>query len=247
MADKKKPGKEEKEIVVAKNAAELQRIRLEKLMNRVEKPVFIPEKSKDYKPRDPLEFVRNVWGSSAGAGSGDFHVYRGVRRREYARQKFDKEKNEKETAEEAYQRKVVENMKQAEERTAKKRAKRQKKKQKQKNKKQKTEQKDDESESEEEEDNETGADNSTEKEDKLSDNGGNPSSCQADREDAGSEDAENADEIDSQHKDESVTVKTEQCDDTDNDLHEDNSEARGDSVEAQVKSETDSEPSNENT
>jgi len=34
MADKN-TGKEEKEIVVAKNAAELQRIRLEKLMKKV--------------------------------------------------------------------------------------------------------------------------------------------------------------------------------------------------------------------
>lgn len=41
------------------------------------------------------EFVRNVMGSSAGAGSGEFHVYRHLRRKEYARQKFIQEKGRK--------------------------------------------------------------------------------------------------------------------------------------------------------
>lgn len=41
------------------------------------------------------DFVRNVMGSSAGAGSGEFHVYRHLRRKEYARQKFIQEKSEK--------------------------------------------------------------------------------------------------------------------------------------------------------
>lgn len=34
-------------------------------------------------------------GSSAGAGSGEFHVYRHLRRKEYARQKYMKERAER--------------------------------------------------------------------------------------------------------------------------------------------------------
>lgn len=43
----------------------------------------------------PIYCLQLIAGSSAGAGSGDFHVYRGVRRREYARQKFLNEQEAK--------------------------------------------------------------------------------------------------------------------------------------------------------
>ncbi|CAG5135805.1 unnamed protein product, partial [Candidula unifasciata] len=99
MSDKPKSkttGKEEKgPVKVIKTPIDLQRLKLEKLMKNPNKEIVIPEKSKNKSLRPPLEFIRNIWGSSAGAGSGDFHVYRGVRRREYARQKFIKEKAEK--------------------------------------------------------------------------------------------------------------------------------------------------------
>jgi Protein of unknown function (DUF1168). len=55
----------------------------------------IPDRSKDKKSPHVPEFVRNVMGSSAGAGSGEFHVYRHLRRKEYARQKHIQEKSEK--------------------------------------------------------------------------------------------------------------------------------------------------------
>lgn len=60
-----------------------------------DKPVVIPDRLKEKKMPHVPEFVRNVMGSSAGAGSGEFHVYRHLRRKEYARQKFIQEKSEK--------------------------------------------------------------------------------------------------------------------------------------------------------
>ncbi|XP_071092872.1 PRKR-interacting protein 1 homolog [Haliotis cracherodii] len=141
---------EDKAVVIAKTPSELQRMRLDKLMKNPTKEVIIPDKSKDWNPRGPQEFIRNVWGSSAGAGSGDFHVYRGVRRREYARQKFITEKAKKDKQDVEYEKRVEENKKAADERTAKKRAKRMKKK-KQKTKKPRREEKKAESEESEEE------------------------------------------------------------------------------------------------
>ncbi|KAF6204237.1 hypothetical protein GE061_002577 [Apolygus lucorum] len=97
-------------------------------MKNPEKLVVIPDRQKEKKNPHVPDFVRNVMGSSAGAGSGEFHVYRHLRRKEYARQKAIGEKGEKAALDEAFQMKLLENQKQAEERTAKKRAKRLKKK-----------------------------------------------------------------------------------------------------------------------
>ncbi|XP_076901728.1 uncharacterized protein LOC143556235 [Bidens hawaiensis] len=83
--------------------------------------------------------VNNTSGSSAGSGSGDFHQYRQMRRREQdrlARMDVDFQKR-KQVAE--FNKRREERLKATEERTAKKRLKRQKKKQKKQEKKMKVE------------------------------------------------------------------------------------------------------------
>lgn len=50
----------------------------------------------------PPEIVQNVQGSSAGAGSGEFHVYKASRRREYERLKLMEEEAQREEDEKAW-------------------------------------------------------------------------------------------------------------------------------------------------
>ncbi|XP_019548621.3 PRKR-interacting protein 1 homolog [Aedes albopictus] len=146
----------EKKKFVVRNAADVQRAKLEKLMKNPDKPVIIPEspRERDFSNAIP-SFVRNVMGSSAGAGSGEFHVYRHLRRKEYARQKHIQEKSRSEQLDDEFQQKLEQNKQDAEDRTAKKRAKRQKKKAKQKanrGKKPRKEEESEKSESDEEDD-----------------------------------------------------------------------------------------------
>ncbi|XP_051264529.1 PRKR-interacting protein 1 homolog [Dicentrarchus labrax] len=119
-------GKEAQPLIIAKTPAEEQRLKLERLMRNPDKPAPIPDRPKEWNPRAPPEFVRDVMGSSAGAGSGEFHVYRHLRRREYQRQDFLDKMSEKQNEDLDYLDKVEQNKQAAEERTAKRRKKREK-------------------------------------------------------------------------------------------------------------------------
>ena len=76
-------------------AVEKQRSQLEKLLKDPAKPAYIPPPPKEKTIRAAREMMKNVQGSSAGAGSGEFHVYKASRRREYERLKLLEEATQK--------------------------------------------------------------------------------------------------------------------------------------------------------
>lgn len=74
----------------------------------------------------PPEIVTNVQGSSAGAGSGEFHVYKAARRREYERLRAMDAEVRRETDQEVFLREKTEREKRDEEKTRKNRERREK-------------------------------------------------------------------------------------------------------------------------
>jgi len=75
--------------------------------------------------RVKTEKVVNAYGSTAGANSGEFHVYRQARAREMGRMETLRIEKEKRESDLEFQQLVMENKRQDEERTAKRRKKRQ--------------------------------------------------------------------------------------------------------------------------
>ncbi|KAI9811517.1 MAG: hypothetical protein M1826_003157 [Phylliscum demangeonii] len=82
---------------------------LDALFAQPDKEVTIPlSATKDgggprRRPGPPPEIVANVQGSSAGAGSGEFHVYKASRRREYERLRLMDEDMKRETEQTAFE------------------------------------------------------------------------------------------------------------------------------------------------
>lgn len=74
---------------------ERQRAQLDRLLKDPAKAAFVPAAPKEKTIRPAREMMKNVQGSSAGAGSGEFHVYKASRRREYERLKLLDETSQK--------------------------------------------------------------------------------------------------------------------------------------------------------
>jgi hypothetical protein len=104
-----------------------------KLFADPEREIKLPDSSTSKGSRlpPPPEIVANVQGSSAGAGSGEFHVYKASRRREYERLREMEAEAKKEEDAASWEKEAEERRRKDEEKTTKNREKRAKKKGKQ--------------------------------------------------------------------------------------------------------------------
>lgn len=112
----------------ALSPASQQAAQLDGLFRRPDQDIRIPTGPPDPKRRLPLppEIVTNVQGSSAGAGSGEFHVYKAARRREYERLRVMDEEVRKEEDQREFEEKRREKEEEDKRKTERNRAKREK-------------------------------------------------------------------------------------------------------------------------
>ncbi|KAE8147501.1 hypothetical protein BDV25DRAFT_160226 [Aspergillus avenaceus] len=102
---------------------------IETLFRDPEKEIRLPDPSKQRSSAvmpPPPEIVANVQGSSAGAGSGEFHVYKASRRREYERLRMMDSDLSKEKEDREWEKQREEAKKKDEEKTEKNRKRREK-------------------------------------------------------------------------------------------------------------------------
>jgi hypothetical protein len=114
----------------ADTALAAQATELNKLFADPEREIKLPDTTTQKGSRlpPPPEIVANVQGSSAGAGSGEFHVYKASRRREYERLREMEAEAKKEEDAVRWEKEAEERRQKDEERTAKNRERRAKKK-----------------------------------------------------------------------------------------------------------------------
>lgn len=99
---------------------------MDALFAKPDRDIHIPGSSLSKNSALPPEIVANVQGSSAGAGSGEFHVYKASRRREYERLRMMDEEVKKEEDEKEFAKRKEELEKKDKEKTEKNRLKREK-------------------------------------------------------------------------------------------------------------------------